>query len=169
MEIIKCMVYVLIFATSTTIGVMYSQKYQRRVAELKDFKTALNMLKTKIRFTYAPLKDIFYDISKSAKSKTASVFENACKKMEHYSATESWELAISETEMSITKEDKDILCQFGKLLGKTDIDGQLNEIELSLNFLDTQIEKAEDEKQKNAKLYKSLGIITGIGLIIILI
>ena len=169
MEIIKWMVYGLIFTTSTTIGILYSQKYQKRVLELKDFKTALNMLKTKIRFTYAPLKDIFYDISKSIKSKTAMVFETAYKNMERYNATNSWNNAINETEMSITKEDREIILQFGKLLGKTDIDGQINEIELSLNFLETQIEKAEEEKQKNSKLYKSLGIITGVGLIIILI
>ena len=169
MEIIKWVIYGMILVTSTGIGILYAQKYQKRVTELKDFKTALNMLKTKIRYTYAPLNDIFSDISKSVNSKVSSIFENAIIHMDRKSATDSWNMAINETETSLTKEDKEIICQFGKLLGKTDLDGQINEIDLSLNFLEAQIEKAEDEKQKNAKLYKSLGAITGIGIIIVLI
>ena len=169
MEIIKWVIYMLILIASSSIGIIYSQKYQKRVDELKDFKTALNMLKTKIRFTYAPLKEVFIDISKSLQSKTANIFSNVCTYMENNDVTQSWNKAINETETSITKEDKEILSKFGKLLGKTDLEGQLNEIELSLNFLETQIEKAEVEKNKNAKLYKSLGVIAGIGIIIILI
>ncbi len=169
METLKWIIYVLIFATSTGLGILYSQKYQKRVNELKDFKTALNMLKTKIRFTYAPLKEIFYDISKSITSKTGKIFEEAADYMDKVGATDSWTSAVKSAELCVTKEDKEVICQFGKLLGKTDLDGQLNEIELSLNFLETQIQKAEEEKNKNAKLYKSLGVIAGAGIIIILI
>ena len=168
MEILKLITYFLIFATSTTIGVIYSNRYKKRVTELKEFKTALNMLKTKIRFTLSPLRESFLEISKNVQSKTKVVFENAYKLMENENATESWNRAINETELSLTKEDKEILSQFGKLLGKTDIYGQLNEIDLCLNFIDTQIDKAEDESKRNTKLYKSLGLVTGIGLIIIL-
>lgn len=169
MDIIKWFVYGLIFTTSTTIGILYSQKYQKRVQELKDFKRAFNILKTKIRYTYAPLRDIFDDIAKSLSSKTAIVFEMASNYMDREDATESWNRAVNENEMSITREDKEAIYQFGKLLGKTDIEGQLNEIDLSLTFLESQIEKAEVEKNKNAKLYKSLGSIAGIGIIIILL
>ncbi len=169
MEIIKWIFYVLILWTSSSIGIIYSKKYQNRVNELKDFKTALNMLKTKIRFTNDPLKECFADISKSVTSKTANIFSNTCTYMEKYDVTTSWNKAINDTETNLTKEDKKIINMFGRLLGKTDLDGQLNEIELSLNFIETQIETAEVENSKSTKLYKSLGIITGIGIIIVLI
>ena len=58
---------------------------------------------------------------------------------------------------------------FGKLLGKTDKHGQINEINVTSNLIDTLIEKAELEKSKNYKLYKTLGSVVGIGLCIILI
>lgn len=47
--------------------------------------------------------------------------------------------------------------------------GQLSEINLTKKFIDTQIEKAEEEQKKNEKLYKSLGIIAGLAIAIILI
>lgn len=53
--------------------------------------------------------------------------------------------------------------------GKTDKKGQISEIEIAISFIEKQIEKAEDEKNKNSKLYKSLGIICGLAIVIILI
>lgn len=53
--------------------------------------------------------------------------------------------------------------------GQTDVEGQIREISLTSNFIDTQIEKAEDECKKNEKLYRTLGTIVGIAIVIILI
>ena len=53
--------------------------------------------------------------------------------------------------------------------GQTDVEGQIREINLTSNFIDTQIEKAEDECKKNEKLYRTLGTIVGIAIVIILI
>ena len=58
---------------------------------------------------------------------------------------------------------------FGKLLGKTDKKGQIGEIEITMEFIEKQIDKAELEKNKNSKLYKSLGILCGLGIVIIFI
>jgi stage III sporulation protein AB len=56
----------------------------------------------------------------------------------------------------LTQKDKDILKDLGKLLGQTDIDGQISQIKLVSNFLDIQIEEANKEKMKNQKLYRTL-------------
>ena len=58
---------------------------------------------------------------------------------------------------------------FGKLLGKTDKAGQINEINVTSKLIDTLIEKAEIELTKNYKLFKTLGPIVGIGICIILL
>ena len=82
----------------------------------------------------------------------------------------AWESTIDEYNLlNISKEDKKILNGLGKLLGKTNKDGQISEIELTEQFLDMQIEKAEKERIKNEKLYKTLGGIVGCTLVIILI
>ena len=140
-----------------------------RVHSLKQIKNALVMFKTKIRYTYEPLTNIFTDISKTIGGKTGEIFKTVVTQMENENASNSWENAIEKSDICITREDKQTLKGLGKLLGKTDLEGQINEIELTINFLDTQIEKAEREKEKNAKLYKTLGIVSGLGIVIILI
>ena len=54
------------------------------------------------------------------------------------------------------------------MLGQTDVEGQISEIEVTENFLNMQIEKAEEDKKKNQKLYKTLGVTIGLVFVIIL-
>ena len=56
-----------------------------------------------------------------------------------------------------------------KWIGKTNKEGQINQIKFVSKLLERQIEKAEIEKAKNETMYKKLGMIFGIGLIIVLI
>ena len=56
-----------------------------------------------------------------------------------------------------------------KLLGQTDSDGQVSQIEITEKFLDTQIKEAVEDKQKNEKLYTRLGTIIGLAIVIILV
>ena len=49
------------------------------------------------------------------------------------------------------------------------LSGQVNEIKLIDTFLDVQIEKAEQDKRKNEKMYKTLGVTVGLAIVIVLI
>ena len=48
------------------------------------------------------------------------------------------------------------------------MDGQISQIDVTNTFLNLQIDKAEKEKFKNEKLYKTLGTIVGLAIIIVL-
>ena len=89
--------------------------------------------------------------------------------MDNQNAGKAWEEALEESNTNMTKEDIEVLKNLSNLLGKVDIEGQVNEVELVENFLDTQIELAEEEKQKYVKMYKTLGITIGLAVVIILI
>ena len=89
--------------------------------------------------------------------------------MKTNTAGQSWKMAIEDSDTNILNEDKNVLVSLSKMLGKTDLEGQVNQIEQTSEFLDIQIQKAEKERDKNEKLYKSLGMIIGISLVILLI
>lgn len=166
---IRIIIYSAIFLTSSIIGIVKSRKYADRVKELMEFKNALNIFKSKINFTYEPIPEIFDQISENMSSNIGGIFKAASYNMHFKSAGEAWNSAIETDILNLNNEDKNILKTLGKLLGKTDIKGQVNQIELTSSFLDNQIKKAELERQKNEKLYRSLGMILGLGIVIILI
>lgn len=89
--------------------------------------------------------------------------------MNEMSANEAWEYSIRNSKTSMKEEDLTVLENLKKLLGKTNIEGQLSEITLVEKFIDKQIILAEEEQRKNEKLYKRLGAIIGIAIVIILI
>ncbi len=169
MQIIKYILLILIFLLSAAIGIAVSKIFENRVKELREFKNNLNIMKNKIKFTYEPLKEIFCDIANESASAVEKIFKKISIKMENNQLKEVWENSIQEADISLNQEDKDIIKRLGKLLGQTDVDGQLSEIELTESFLDIQIQKAEEAKKKNQKLYKTLGIVMGLVFVIILI
>lgn len=165
---VKYILLIAIFGLSTGIGILISKSYENRVIELKEFKNILNIMKTKIKFTYEPLAEIFKQISKDNQTNVEKIFDQMANQITYYPTKDVWENCIQDADISIKQEDKDILKRLGKLLGQTDVEGQISEIEVTQNFLDTQIEKAEEEKKKNQKMYKTLGIVTGLVFVIIL-
>lgn len=146
-----------------------SKKYSNRLRELKEMRKAFNFFEEKIKFTYEPIPDVFEEISHKVQDNIGEIFYNSSKSMENESAGVAWEKAVDEANNNFTKEDKDIIKGLAKMLGKTDIDGQVSEIRLTCKFLDVQIKDAEIEKNKNEKLYKTLGATVGLALVIILI
>lgn len=169
MIFIKTFILLSIFLASIRMGKIIAKKYSNRVEELRNMKNALNMFLTKIKFTYEAVPVSFSEIGANVSGNVGKIFKTASENMQEKSAGEAWEEAIEQTDTSFTKEDKDIIKSLGKLLGKTDIDGQISEIKLVQNFLNTQIDLAEKEKQKNEKLYKTLGGVVGLAIVIILV
>lgn len=165
---IKIIIYTFIFLSCSFIGILISRRYVNRVNELKEFKNALNIFKTKIRYTYEPIPEIFMQISRSVNSNISNVFSQAASKMDILAAGEAWNMALKMEDLSINDEDKNALNNLSKLLGKTDLEGQLNQIEMTSDFLDEQIKKAEKEKNKNEKMYRTLGMILGMTIVVIL-
>lgn len=165
---LKISILTIILGICTRLGILKAKTYDNRVIELKRIKNALEVLKSKIEFTYEPIKDIFVEISKIVYANEQNIFSQTLINMEQNDITQSWNMAV-EKNSNLEKEDKSTIKMFGKLLGKTDKAGQINEINVTSKLLDTLMEKAEEEKNKNYKLFKTLGCVIGIGICIILI
>lgn len=192
---IMCLAIILIICVS--IGFNISARYTSRVNGLKKMLRALNIFEEKIKFTYEPIPNIFEELGNNfsnsknengilLKNKNKNenmrrlftnhendyvgeIFSKASLNMKTMQAGEAWENAIDSVNTNFTKEDINTIKGLAKMLGKTDLDGQVSEIRLTKQFINTKIEEAEIERQKNSKLYKTLGATVGLATVILLI
>jgi len=169
MIIIKYVILMSMLLSSSYIGLLLAKKYQNRVRELKKIKTSLAVFATKIRLTYEPIPQIFEEIGNKGNDTVSNIFKRASQNMKELPAGQAWIEALETENTNLKKEDIEILKGLSNLLGKVDLEGQIVEIELVDNFLNQQIEKAEEESKKSEKMYKALGITAGLAMVIIFI
>ena len=153
---------------SCKIGILISKKYILRLEELEEFKNNFQIIENKIKYTYETLEEIFCEIAEISSLSIANFFKNTASNLTKEGTEKAWKNEIKRMDSSLTKEDKEALKEFGTLLGKTNKEGQINQIKYVTELLEIQIEKAKTERDKNEKIYRKLGLILGIGLVIII-
>lgn len=171
MYIFKIILLITLFCTSSIIGILISKKYSNRVQILKNLKNALNIFEVKINFSFETIPEIFEEISQKIDGVAGKMFSDTIKNMNNKNvlAGEAWEKSVEDNGTGLKKEDVNCIKTLGKLLGKTDIDGQVNQIQLVSSFLEEQINEATEAKNKNEKMYQKLGAIVGLIMVIVLI
>lgn len=77
MYILKYFMLLMIFIASSLIGKFISKKYSYRLEELEKLKNSLNIFKTKIKFTYEPIPEIFNEIGSKISGNIGEIFNKA--------------------------------------------------------------------------------------------
>ena len=72
-------------------------------------------------------------------------------------------------EMNLRNKDFEILLDLSKSLGETNVEGQIKIFNLAKEKLDIELEIAEDECNKNTKVYRYLGVAVGAMIAIFLV
>lgn len=165
----------LIILTSTSfLGFFLSRDCAKRPHQLRELQGLLQMLENEIVYLSNLLIDAFYKINDAGNSEISVLFKSTADHLKYNSnlnACEAWEKAIKEniSKSSLDKEDSKILIQFGKMLGNSDIEGQQKNIRLAITQLSLQEKKAEENKNKYEAMYKRLGVLGGLAIVILLI
>jgi stage III sporulation protein AB len=105
-----------VFILSVLIGKYLSKQYVYRLRELEEIKNALNIFKSKIKFTYSPIPEIFGEIAKTANTNISNLFKTAKETMASKSASLAWEDAVEKMNSNLKLEDKQAIKTLSKLL-----------------------------------------------------
>jgi len=154
------------------LGYVYSSGYTKRPQEIRELQVMLNMLENEIVYMQSLLEDAFIKISRVSKSKTSVFFKEFVRLLEKkdMNASSAWEKSINENIglTSLNQEDEGIMITFGKMLGKSDKEGQVKNIALLVSQLKVQEKKAEEIRGKNEGMYRWLGVLCGFAIVILL-
>ncbi len=163
---------IILICSTSLIGFSLAADCSKRPRILREIQALLQMLENEISYLSNLLIDAFRRIVENSKVDAAILFKAAADYLvaSGVTADEAWEKAVevNYSRLSLNKEDKAILISFGRMLGNSDLDGQLNNIKLMSSQLKLQEAKAEEMKRKNERIYRSLGVLSGLAITIIL-
>ena len=172
--VVKIILLTIVFLASMAIGFFISNRFSTRVSELEDIISALEIFETKISYTYDSLIDTFMYISENLKTKIYRIFFISAEHLrenKNVSAGHVFRNVVDEEKIFLELKDKDIeiLKGLSVSLGQTDLENQIKNIRLVQQMLMTQLKDATEEKNRSYKMYRNMGVLTGLILIILLI
>lgn len=170
---LKVLGSIIVLLSSSFLGYILSRDCSKRPQQLRSLQNLLQMFENQISYSSDVLAEVFERISRAG-GETGILFRTTVDLLKDGSAanaSEAWEKAVRKCigRTALKRDDEQILLSFGKSLGNTDLEGQIKNIRLSLGQLALQVEKAEENRKKNESMYKSLGVLGGLALVIILI
>ncbi|MDF1507581.1 stage III sporulation protein SpoIIIAB [Robertmurraya sp. DFI.2.37] len=163
---------VIILATTWT-GFEASRHLNERPRQLRLLKSALQSLEAEIMYGHTPLHEASRRIAVQMSKPLSWFFETFAKKLTNTETTvrEAWEESLKEVwKLTALKQGEfEIMKQFGETLGRHDRISQQKQIQLTLTHLEREEQDAYDRQAKYEKMVKSLGFLSGILLVILLI
>ncbi|WP_163969970.1 stage III sporulation protein SpoIIIAB [Oceanobacillus halotolerans] len=163
----------LFIGTTTIVGFDVSNKLTKRPKHIRQLKNALQILEAEILYSQSPLKDAFTTITKQVPEPTKSFFGELSNRMNEKNANlyHVWDEAIKELmqNSSLGNNEQEILLQFGRTLGQHDFTQQQKHIQLTVNHLDRELAEARDQQYRYSKMAKTLGVLSGLFIVLLLI
>ncbi len=171
MKIIGC---ILVIISSTGMGFFLSNEMRCRIDNLKELKKLINLLRGDIKYANTPLPEAISTITRRQSGSYDAFFNYISKKLYEMSGqtfSQIWMEAVHKelAETSLSKKDKLQMVQFGENLGYLDKDMQMNTIDLFLSQIEEEIKDLSKTIKEKAYMCNTLGIMSGIFIIIIMI
>lgn len=172
--ILKILGSLIVLISTTLFGIQISHKYRTRPLVLSDMIRCLEYLITQISYGQTSLPESFDNLCSSQLSsdKASFIFKTALKTLkceEGITIGEAFDRALDSIDLYLNKQDKNILKYLSPNLGNTDAENQIKSIKLVIQQLSGQLSEAEQLRQKNEKLFKELGFLFGLMIIILLV
>jgi stage III sporulation protein AB len=163
----------LIILAGTLSGMHLGNYLAYRPLQIRQLRTGLTLLETEIIYSSRPLSEALTSIARRLAGEGARLFARAAELLEaepEWPASECWRRAVQQIWPSTALKDpeKDILLQLGSILGQSDREDQRKHINLALANLEHEEASARDNQKRYEKMCRSLGVLSGILLVILL-
>lgn len=165
----------MLVAAAIATGSIMAYRVKQRVEELIYVKKLMLIFKGELRYKNAMLSDAFMSVAIRAKKPYDRLFEELSQATEdNHSTTMAsvFEKKIDEVlagETYLNKEDIGKLKELGETMGYQDQKMQLANIDLYIDRLSASLEDEKGKMNETMKMYRTLGIMAGLLIAIVLI
>lgn len=160
---------VIIISVTSFTGSYFSSSLKNRVVMLKKLNYMLDEILILLRCKSATVYEIAEVLAADERFSDFEFLKMVLSDRNR-SFRESWCGAVSENiPRGAKKSDIELLTDIGKKLGASDLDGQISTISLWQSEVVSAISSAEEDYDRKAKLYRSLGVLTGAFISIMLV
>jgi len=172
MFVFKIIISVAIVLLTGYIGNLKALRLKKREYILRDMVTFLNLVKNEIKYMLSILPNA-YEVSRQKLTTDLNVIVGQIVvDMLTFNNLSLVDKSIVDNFSKLdelTDYDKNVCISTLKNLGRSDIDGQINIIDNTIAILENQIREANEIKNSNSKVYKTVGTIAGLMIVIIFI
>lgn len=170
---IKLIGAIFIVLSSSLIGMKVASYYVQRSNQLRQLQVAIQWLETQIVYGSTPLHVALDHIAKRINGDIRYLFAGAAETLTHMreaSTRECWEMAIEKEwgKTALRKPEKEVLIQLGQVLGQSNREDQQKHLRLALMNLKSEEDGARAQQQKYEKMCRSLGLLCGLLVVILL-
>lgn len=162
-----------LFLSCTLLGVSKSSNLRRRLELLEELRRVLLLLAGEIRCVRSPLPEAFRRIGTKAAAPYDTFLKRVANDMEGDSKKPFFVIFQEALEVfqdvPLSKEDRALLRELGQQLGYLDVQMQLKTLELYEEMVKEAIRKAAGEYGQKARMYRYLGVLLGVFLVVLLV
>ena len=143
-----------------------SGNLSKRVSELERLLSLFESIETHLRYRQTPTAELIAAMAASEQYRVFTFLPLCAKRLSAGADfPTAWRdsLSASAWDMHLQGGDLDILRSLSDVLGATDTQGQLSALDLASELLRQNLKEAVHKKHTLGKLYRSLGVLVGIG------
>jgi stage III sporulation protein AB len=171
--VVKMLGGMLVFLVATLGGFQIAARYAERPKQLRHLISALQVLETEILYGATPLPSACRRIGRRTPQPVGPFFERVADYLGDglgRAVEAAWREALDElvAESALKQVEREVLQSFGRTLGISDREDQIKHIRLAIAQLSSEEKDARDEQARNEKMWKYLGALLGLTVVILL-
>ncbi|WP_227765977.1 stage III sporulation protein SpoIIIAB [Zhaonella formicivorans] len=163
----------IVFACSS-FGFYMANRFKLRSLQLRALRSLLNLLETEMIYTSTPLPVALEKIARHSVEPLDMLLLKTREELlkgDGVTAGEAWQKAVDDVKKltCLDEEDLGILREFGVGLGGSEKSEQIKNLELTKELLKQQEWKAEQRRQQNERMWRTMGFLAGLAIVLIMI
>ncbi|NHN28845.1 stage III sporulation protein SpoIIIAB [Paenibacillus agricola] len=169
---LKLLGAILILLSATLFGFYQAQQFARRPKQIADLVRSLQRLETEMVYAMTPLPQALQQLAHTCPAPVSLLFRYAAEELKHAAGRtvqHIWgeAIAIHWKHTALKTGEQDIARQLGTTLGLSDSNDQVKHIRLAIHQLEGELDTAVEERKRYESMWRSLGLLMG-ALIVIL-